>query len=48
MIIKCDCTDEWMDKTYGKGMRVANRHKGKDGQQYARCVKCLKEHRVAT
>ena len=42
MIVKCDCANEWMDKRYGKGRRVAN--KTSKAQPTYRCTVCLKEH----
>lgn len=46
-IIKCTCTHEFQDKTYGKSMRVMNPtgkfgKGGKDGTH--RCTVCKKNH----
>jgi len=37
-ILKCTCDDEYMDKKYGKGMRVHN-----GTAKGWRCAKCGKE-----
>ena len=43
-IIKCTCKNAWMDKTYGKGMRVYNTYKAKSGKNTSgRCTVCTKE-----
>lgn len=41
-LIRCTCNDEWMDKQYGKGVRVANKTSKTTPQEY-RCTKCGRE-----
>ena len=44
VIIKCTCTNDFQDKVYGKGMRVANLCKQKSTKIAKRCTICKKEH----
>ena len=41
-IIKCECKNEFQDKRYGKGRRLANQTKKSDGKVF-RCTVCGKE-----
>ena len=43
----CTCTNEYMDKKYGRGVRVMNLSE-KGGRDYYvyRCTVCGKEHRA--
>lgn len=40
--VKCTCENAFQDKTYGKGVRVAN----KTQKDSARCTVCGREHSV--
>lgn len=41
MILRCNCTNPYQDKTYGKGLRVANlTSKGNDATPSYRCTVC--------
>ena len=42
-VIKCDCTNEYQDSKYGKGMRVFN-ELSRPTPEY-RCTVCVKEVR---
>lgn len=43
-IITCDCKNEYQDKKYGKGNRVANQIKKMSGTiPFVRCTVCKKE-----
>lgn len=45
--VKCKCTNEFQDKKYGLGMRIANRtEKGDVDGRDARCTVCGTLHRV--
>ncbi|NIQ15403.1 MAG: hypothetical protein GTO02_13705 [Candidatus Dadabacteria bacterium] len=41
IVVKCNCKNEWMDKTYGNNMRPANALL-KEG--YYRCTNCTTVH----
>lgn len=41
-LIRCSCKNDWMDKTYGKSVRVANKTSKTSPQEY-RCCVCEKE-----
>lgn len=43
--VKCSCANEFQDKTYGKGTRIANRT-AKEGE--ARCTVCGNLHQGKT
>jgi len=44
MIMKCTCKHTFQDELYGKGNRVFNRTRKKDGERFIyRCTVCLKE-----
>lgn len=45
-IIKCKCTNEYQDKRYGIGMRVANRRFGKGKETFFRCTVCEAEYDI--
>lgn len=38
--IRCNCQNAFQDKTYGIGVRVHNRCKGKTADPVARCTVC--------
>ena len=41
-VIDCNCNHEYQDGRYGKGKRLANPTKTKDGKQRHRCTVCRK------
>jgi len=43
--IKCTCTNDFQDRFYGKGIRIANKTQKSKGttDKYYRCTVCLKE-----
>ncbi len=43
MIKPCTCQHEYQDAKYGKGNRVCNAYRGKDGKTYYRCTVCRAE-----
>lgn len=44
--IKCTCTHEYQDKTYGKGIRVANVKRGNEKSKGgAYCTVCGREEK---
>ena len=44
MLIKYGCTNEFQDRVYGKGIRVANEvTKQSSGSKVGRCTVCRKE-----
>ena len=43
-LIRCNCVSEFQDKTYGKGIRVANRNQGGKQKMGSTCTVCSKEH----
>lgn len=49
-LVPCKCVNEFQDKKYGKGVRVANRtEKGPvpNGRKKVRCTVCSAEHEVS-
>lgn len=40
MILPCNCKHEFQDRIYGRGMRVHNKAKSKDGGAVWRCTVC--------
>lgn len=43
MIKNCTCEHKEQDEMYGKGRRVKNLAKGKNGEKIYRCTVCLAE-----
>jgi hypothetical protein len=45
--VVCKCANEFQDKKYGKGVRVANTTAKQDNTRVTvRCTVCLTEHQV--
>lgn len=43
VLVKCKCSHEYQDKTYGVGIRLANIGASKSSVKYT-CTVCGKEH----
>lgn len=43
---RCTCKHEYQDKKYGRGLRVYNTFKAKNGNMRGRCTVCKAEKEV--